>query len=283
MSSVDSIPEAALNNAIDEVEIKIEYPEVHADQEVKSNYSTVDNANKIQPQTIVPDPAYNLWTSKATSCLINQYKKYRSMVGQTTQFRSLRDMFETISVEMEKHGFFFSPQKCENKWRVLERKYRNLVLREMMKNPGRMKHYGHWEHKRALDEIFSEKRKSVYLQESEYPPVNGSTKQCTEKTTHLSNVELNEDPLAMASIPASKNIELSKEPIVAYLDKFFIEFKNHFDTAEKNKERRHVEKMAIRENELKVQERLLKIKEQKLEIEKKKIIAMAQSVHMIME
>jgi hypothetical protein len=291
------------------VEIKIEYPEIHVDEEIKNNFSVFDNQKKTQSLPMVSDPNYNLWTSKATACLISQYKKFRSMVGQTTQFRSLRDMFETISVEMEKHGYYFSPQKCENKWRVLERKYRNLVLREMMKNPGRMKHYGHWEHKRALDEIFSEKRKSVYLQESEYPPVSGSTKyalilpkpvsdqnnkktinetvqkmkKIAEKTSQLINSDLNEDPLAMASISSSRNKETLKEPIIPYLENILIEIKSRFDTAEKNKERRHLEKMAIRKSELKVQEKLLKIKEQKLELQKKKIIAMAQNVHMIME
>lgn len=226
------------------------------------------------------------------------------MVGQTTQFRSLRDMFDIISGEMQKNGFYFSPQKCENKWRVLERKYKNLVMREMLKKPGRIKHYGHWEHKKALDEIFNEKRKSVYLQESEYPPVGNSTKYAlilpkpanapnqstgdtnekskkdAEEAKRIANIEAS-DPLAIpASVVTTESVVESpkKKSNVPALEKLLQDLKSQLEESEKNKERRHMEKMEQRQKELEVQERLLKIKEEKLELQKHKILAMAESL-----
>lgn len=312
-------------DVIDDVEIKIEYPEINFEEEKANKFIIYDNGRRInqqqQQQAILRsselrEPYQNLWTSKATACLISQYRKYRSMVGQSTQFRSLRDMFETISIEMQKCGYFFSPQKCENKWRVLERKYKNLVMREMMKKPGRMKHYGHWEHKRALDEIFSEKRKSVYLHESEYPSVGGSTKYAlilpkpvqkpvSENSSpqpvvnHLdksnkvievaekpkipsSDIAILVEPLNAASnITSAKNKDVStKDRTAEQLENLFLEIKKCFDIAEKNKERRHLEKMAMRKNKLKVQEKLLKLEEKKFELEKRKILAMAQNIQL---
>lgn len=238
--------------------------------------------------------ALNLWTSKATACLINQYKRYYSMVGQSTQIRSLREMFEMISLEMQKYGFYFSPQKCENKWRVLERKYKNLVFRERLKKPGRMRHYGQWEHKRALDEIFKEKKKHMYLEESDFPPPPGSARYMfilpkpitNEEPNNASASQQQEDPLAAAlpnSSTSSKDKVLDQNATLTTLfENFFDEITKHFELAEKNKEKRHKEKMSIRQSELEVQKRLLKLKEQKLELQKSKIIAAAQHLHLNM-
>ena len=292
----------------DEIEIKIEIPDAHHKVE-KSNYPTYENAQRRQNEEQMQLSPCNLWTSKATSCLINQYRKYRSMVGQATQFRSLRDMFETISVEMIKQGYYFSAQKCENKWRVLERKYKNLVIREMQKKPGRIKHYGHWEHKRALDEIFHEKRKSVYLKECDFPPasqnstkyalilpksttesnndqvVNETMEKLKKSIEKLSNANVTEtsiDSLVTQSTmqPTQSEAALPKESTNINFEKFLAEIKKLFDDSERNKQRRHLELMAVRRSELQVQQKLLKIKEQKLEFEKRKILALAQSVQL---
>lgn len=143
-----------LNIEGNQIDIKVESTLQGYVEEEHDNHFNSFESNGTVPST-VDVGALNLWTSKATTCLISQYKKYRSMVGQSTQIRSLREMFEMISLEMQNYGFYFSPRKCENKWRVLERKYKNLIFRERLKKPGRMRHYGHWEHKRALDEIFT--------------------------------------------------------------------------------------------------------------------------------
>ena len=237
--------------------------------------------------------ALNLWTSKATTCLISQYKKYRSMVGQSTQIRSLREMFEMISVEMQNYGFYFSPQKCENKWRVLERKYKNLVFRERLKKPGRMRHYGHWEHKRALDEIFNEKRRHMYLEENDFPPPAGAAKYtyilpkpANEEQSEAIEHQRHEDPLGPPNSIASTNNKDEgldqKGAFGVLIDKFIEEMTKNFAVAEKNREKRHKEEMAMRQNELEIQKRLLKLKEQKLELQKCQIIAAAQHLHLNM-
>lgn len=231
--------------------------------------------------------ALNLWTSKATSCLIAQYKKYRTAVGETIKIRSLREMFEMISFEMQKYGFYFSAQKCENKWRVLERKYKNLVFRERLKKPGRMRHYGHWEHRRALDEIFNEKKRHMYLDESDFPPPSGSAKiAMLDKAAEAGNSNLSENSTNNITNSASYEIlqnqtaesENQVSAVKSLLQQFLEDMKQQFAMIEKNNERRHKEEMMIRQTELEVQKRILKLKEQKLELKKSQIIAAVQKL-----
>ncbi|XP_043579399.1 uncharacterized protein LOC122566344 isoform X1 [Bombus pyrosoma] len=287
------ITEQKGENFDEQMEIKVEPTlQGYVEEEHENDFPSSDSNNVIPSSADVG--ALNLWTSKATACLISQYKKYHSKVGQSTQIRSLREMFEMISLEMQKHGFYFSPQKCENKWRVLERKYKNLVFRELLKKPGRMRHYGQWEHKRALDEIFKEKKKHMYLEESDFPPPSGSArymfilpKSINEEQSNISAVnQQQEDPLAAPSSNSSTNNKSEamdqKETPTTLFDKFLNEMAKHFAIAEKNRERRHKEEMAMRQSELEVQKRLLKLKEQKMELQKCQIIAAAQHLHLNM-
>ncbi|XP_076755012.1 uncharacterized protein LOC143425853 isoform X2 [Xylocopa sonorina] len=277
-----------------QMEIKVEPTlQGYVEEEHENGFPGFESAINTVPSS-ADIGALNLWTSKATACLISQYKKYRSMVGQSTQIRSLREMFEMISIEMRKHGFHFSPQKCENKWRVLERKYKNLVFRERLKKPGRMRHYGQWEHKRALDEIFKEKKKHMYLEESDFPSPTGSArcrlilpKHITAEQTNIAIVnQQQEDFLPTPGSDSSannKNAALDhKETLTILFEKFLDEMTKHFAGAEKSREERHREKMAMRQSELEVQKRILKLKEQKLELQKRQIIAAAQHVHLSM-
>lgn len=275
------------------MEIKVEPTlQAYVEEEHENGFPSFESNNAIPSSADVG--ALNLWTSKAAACLISQYKKYHSMVGQSTQIRSLREMFEMISLEMQKHGFYFSPQKCENKWRVLERKYKNLVFRERLKKPGRMRHYGQWEHKRALDEIFKEKKKHMYLEESDFPPPPGSArymfilpKPMNEEQTNITVVnQQQEDPLAAPASNSSANNKNEtmdqKGTLTTLFEKFLDEMAKHFAIAEKNREKRHKDKMAMRQSELEIQKRLLKLKEQKLELQKRQIIAAAQHLHLNM-
>ncbi|KMQ95044.1 hypothetical protein RF55_4760 [Lasius niger] len=260
----------------------------YVEEEDKNDLPDFENVNVI-PSYV--DMTLNLWTSKATTCLINQYKKYRSQVGQSTQIKSLREMFEMISMEMQKYGFYFSPQKCENKWRVLERKYKNLVFRERVKKPGRMRHYGQWEHKRALDEIFNEKKKHVYLEKNDPQPSGGSPKyplvllkRTCGQGSDLSVNQQHEDPLAPKATTSGKNEETDyKRTLTILFEKFAEEMEKNFAVAEKNKERRHKEKMAVRHQELELKKQLLKLKEQKMELQRCQIIAAAQNLRLNMK
>ncbi|XP_011049965.1 PREDICTED: uncharacterized protein LOC105143365 isoform X2 [Acromyrmex echinatior] len=266
------------------MEIKVEPTlQCYVEEEHENSFSNLENASTIPSSVDVG--ALNLWTSKATTCLISQYKKYRSLVGQSTQIRSLREMFEMISLEMQNYGFYFSPQKCENKWRVLERKYKNLVFRERLKKPGRMRHYGQWEHKRALDEIFNEKR-HVYLEANELQPSSGSTNLlihpkpgCDQGSDSLDDRQ-REDPLApMTNEKDGETLE-RKEILTSLFEKFIEEMAKNFALAEKNKERRHKEKMAVRHKELELKKQLLKLKEQKMELQRCQMIAAAQNLRL---
>lgn len=270
-----------------DIKIKIEEStlECYIEDQHKNSFPDFDNANAIPSSA---DMTLNLWTSKATTCLINQYKKYRSMVGQSTHIRTLREMFDMISLEMQKYGFYFSPQKCENKWRVLERKYKNLVYRERLKKPGRMRHYGKWEHKRALDEIFNEKKKYIYLEKNDPQPASGSAKyplillKRSDQSSNLSVNQQNEDPLAPKTMTNETNEETLDytRTLMILFEKFAEEMDKNFVLAEKNKERRHKEKMAVRHQELELKKQLLKLKEQKMELQRCQIIAAAQNLRL---
>ncbi|XP_046418255.1 uncharacterized protein LOC124178728 [Neodiprion fabricii] len=283
------------NENDDMLEIKVE-PAVQSYTEVEHGYAEFENSNLIPSTADVG--ALNLWTSKATSCLITQYKKYRSMVGQTTRMKSLREMFEMVSLEMQKYGFYFSAQKCENKWRVLERKYKNLVYREKLKKPGRMRHYGHWEHKIALDEIFNERKRKMYLDDNDYSPPGASNKftlilpkpggDSCNNTVEANQSQPVEDPLAGATVNSQSAKESDESEdlrtcLTVMFEKFLARMDKNFITQQQNKERRHKEKMAIRQSELELQKKLFKLKEQKMALKKSQLLAAAQHVHLNME
>ncbi|KYN07501.1 hypothetical protein ALC62_01703, partial [Cyphomyrmex costatus] len=265
------------------MEVKVEPTlRCYVEEEHENSFSNLENASTIPSSVDVG--ALNQWTSKATTCLISQYKKYRSLVGQSTQIRNLREMFEMISLEMQNYGFYFSPQKCENKWRVLERKYKNLVYRERLKKPGRMRHYGQWEHKRALDEIFNEKKRHVYLETNESQPPSGSTNLSIQPKPGCDRSSPDdrqrEDPLApMTNEKDSETLE-RKEILTTLFEKFVQEIEKNFALAEKNKERRHKEKMAVRRKKLELKKQLLKLKEQKMELQRCQMIAAAQNLRL---
>ncbi|XP_011634627.1 LOW QUALITY PROTEIN: uncharacterized protein LOC105425514 [Pogonomyrmex barbatus] len=268
------------------MEVKVEPNlQCYVEEEHESGFSSLENASAIPSSVDVG--ALNLWTSKATTCLIRQYKKYRSMVGQSTQIRSLREMFEMISLEMQNYGFYFSPQKCENKWRVLERKYKNIVSRERQKKPGRMRHYGQWEHKPALDEIFNETR-HMYLETNEPQPPCGSAKyplilpksDCDQGGNSPGDRQ-REDSLA-STINKKDNDTFNHQRFLSF-DKFIEEIGKYYALAEKNKERRHEEKMAAKHKELELQKQLLKLKEQKMELQKCQMIAAVQNLRLNMK
>lgn len=219
------------------------------------------------------------------------------MVGQSTQIRSLREMFEMISLEMQNYGFYFSPRKCENKWRVLERKYKNLIFRERLKKPGRMRHYGHWEHKRALDEIFNEKKRHVYFEENNFSSSAGPNKYaiilptttleqdtnsaCSNSNNHNGDLL---HGLTSNAIPEKQKEELDYKTLLSTMfERFLNEMGQNFALAERNKEKRHKEEMTMRQNELEVKKSLLKLKEQKMELQKCQLIATAQHLHLNMQ
>ncbi|XP_014214351.1 uncharacterized protein LOC106643650 [Copidosoma floridanum] len=259
MSTAEVSEHASNSNDETDIEIKMEVPE-RCEEEF-----TFQSVKGIQPQVIIHDPTFGIWTSEAESCLIKLYKKYKPMIGQHTRFKSFRDMFDTISAEMKKYGFFFSPQKCENKWRVMERKYKTLALREKLKKPGRIKHYGRWQHKKVFDEIYSEENKNIYLEKDA----------ATEQSLNVSAPKVD---AFFDSMPTENGQTSLTDIVKTQTNAILSEVRKIFNDAENNRERRHLEQMILFKNLLNVQERLLKIEEQKLTLRKASVAVMSQSM-----
>lgn len=68
------------------------------------------------------------WTTPATMRLIHYYKKFRPHVG-TLQVKNLRRLFEIICQKVNKDmKSNYTTSNCENRWRVLQRKYKKYAL-----------------------------------------------------------------------------------------------------------------------------------------------------------
>lgn len=258
------------------LEVKTELVPCYVEGERENGYMNFEDV--VTPPAAPVD--YNnqfLWTSKATNSLISHYKKYRSMVGQTTQIRSLRDMFEMISLEMQNSGYHFSPQKCENKWRVLERKYKNLLLRERLKKPGKIKHYRHWEHKKALDEIFNEGNRLTESNDNESPSA-GDIRNTIESSVSMDNQSKDKGPCVTNNC---SQVNFNEDNHNGFR-KLLVQFNKNLEIAELNKERRHKEKMSLRREEIEIQKRFVQLKEQQLEMQKAQMFGGAHYLNMKM-
>lgn len=247
-----------------EIEIKQEPLAQNCGEEKNEMELTRFDNNSSMQQSPTNMKSLPSWTSHATACLIKQYKNFYCIVGQTTRLRTRIEMFEIISRELAKHGYFFSPQKCENKWKVLERKYKNLVHRERLKKPGRIKDYGHWEHKRALDEIFDETRKQICSEENDFAVPGASVKFIAQQPVAETNRIVTGDQVAEPLPSSPANSEKSRES-PATLETLLVAINDNFARSEVNKERRHKEKMALKQAELEIRRKMLRLKEQKIE------------------
>lgn len=205
----------------------------------------------------------NMWPYKATSCLITQYKKHRF-----TKFKNLRELFELISRDMEAHGFSYNAQKCENKWRVLERRYKSVVHRERLKKPSRRMRYSeHWEHKSALDEIFVPPNIPSNTQNDDQSrPSRSESAKRTLPRTYLSRENGRRKSKTASKDTIEQDEEIHPRTLRVMFEKFIFEMNNNFVQAEKSKQKRHNEKMDMREKELEVMEEYLKLKERKFEL-----------------
>ncbi|XP_043276308.1 uncharacterized protein [Venturia canescens] len=260
------MPQSQMNGDPEtEIEIKVEPSLQNYVEENDMDFPGYDKSPSTQANINMESSS---WTSHATTCLINQYKRFHSMVGQTARLRSRREMYEIISLEMQKHGYAFSPQKCENKWKVLERKYKNLIFRERLKKPGRIKHYGHWEHRRALDEIFHETRSQFYLDEKDSPVPSSAIRLVQQPVTETDlKTKENEVDTALTSNPAET--PKSRDPF-AIFQTLLIAMNKNIAIAEANSERRHRERMVLKQAKLEIQRKMLELKEQKVACKKSK-------------
>ena len=260
-----------------EIQVKDEPNIQECNEEEDNENGFAGFANTRITSSPVHAESMNIWTSNATSCLISQYKKYRQMVGQSPRLRNIREMFEQISLEMQNSGFNFSPYKCESKWRVLERRYKNHALKDRLKKQVKTKRYGHWEHKKSLDEIFKGRTLHMYLKKTNSPQPCGLAEFAKDTTTRSSD---NGDIFSNNCELSQKSKENEHKVPVDFLELFMENLNRNFAEAEKNMERRHTEMMAVKQSELEVQKKILKLEEQKMELRKSQLTSAAQYLYL---
>uniref|UniRef100_A0A0C9S2G8 GT-4 protein n=1 Tax=Fopius arisanus TaxID=64838 RepID=A0A0C9S2G8_9HYME len=206
----------------------------------------------------------NLWTPEATRCLIKLYKKYINGVGRPPM-KSLKDMFEKISCELRILGHDYSTQKAENKWRVLERKYKrhkSMMEKTSGRIPTKLRRSLYFEHKEELDDIFG--------------PIARVTKPLTddnpETTENIEKVTQAEDNASLGSQMDDKSSgDLNSKIIQKALDRLTSRLGTYFTQMERNNERRHEEMTAIRLNELEIQRQMLEVRREELHLRKQQL------------
>ncbi|KAL1489227.1 hypothetical protein ABEB36_014160 [Hypothenemus hampei] len=81
----------------------------------------------IQTDTNEKKEYADFWTINSTKMLIDLYKSHRSKVG-TLQMRNFKYMWEKISIELSRMlNTPVSAKHAENKWKVLERRYKAYI------------------------------------------------------------------------------------------------------------------------------------------------------------
>lgn len=89
-----------------------------------------------QDGIIDEDNTSNLWRDESIKLLISEYKEKKPLV-ETGKIKTLKKMWTKISEEMEQYGYKFTPQQIENKWKSLERSYKNMIENKHKTGRGR--------------------------------------------------------------------------------------------------------------------------------------------------
>ncbi|XP_072388205.1 uncharacterized protein [Diabrotica undecimpunctata] len=99
----------------------------------------------------------NFFTRGKILKLLEFYKKYRDRVG-SYEIRNIKKLWEVIARDLSNEfKITIAPNKCENKFRVLERSYKKIVTNNSQTGRGRKV----FEYQEVMDDIF-EKKKNVY-------------------------------------------------------------------------------------------------------------------------
>ncbi|GLV32926.1 hypothetical protein CBL_09012 [Carabus blaptoides fortunei] len=96
------------------------------------------------------------WSDDACKLLIDKYKENKILVEQR-KIKTMKKMWEIIQDKLQSFGYTFTSQQCENKWKSLERAYKNKL--ENKRKTGRARKGCPFE--RELAEIFA-RRHSVF-------------------------------------------------------------------------------------------------------------------------
>ncbi|XP_072395527.1 uncharacterized protein [Diabrotica undecimpunctata] len=66
------------------------------------------------------------WSVNQTKQIIDFYSKYRKLVG-TFQIKNVKMLWQRIAEELCKINILVTSNNCHNRWKVLERNYKNFV------------------------------------------------------------------------------------------------------------------------------------------------------------
>lgn len=135
--------------------------------------------------------SYKEWSPKATKILIHLYKEYRNRVG-LYEMRNLKMMFDKISnVMRDDYNLEYSSANCSNRWKVLERRYKDFI--DDQKKTGRGKKY--FEYLDEMTDIFGNK-KNIYpklLLTANSQSRSSSTAGAERENTDITGIENNND------------------------------------------------------------------------------------------
>lgn len=100
---------------------------------------------------------HNFFTRGTTLTLIDLYKKYKNKVG-TFEIKNLKKMWEVIAKDISNiYKITISANKCENRFKVLERNLKKTIENNNKSGRGRKI----FEFQREMEELF-EKKRNVY-------------------------------------------------------------------------------------------------------------------------
>lgn len=90
------------------------------------------------------------WTENQTKIFLDLYKKFKPKLG-TLHIKNVKKLWEILSQEINKLlNSNFTPNNCENRWRVLERAYKKYIDNQNKTGQGK-KYFAYLE---EMDKIF---------------------------------------------------------------------------------------------------------------------------------
>lgn len=87
---------------------------------------TTPRPNVTENKINSPDLSEAYWTDSATKLLIDLYPQYREKVADR-KIRSQEKMWLPLSEELNSHKYSYTADQCKNKWKALERSFKNKV------------------------------------------------------------------------------------------------------------------------------------------------------------
>ncbi|XP_072395528.1 uncharacterized protein [Diabrotica undecimpunctata] len=93
------------------------------------------------------------WSVNQTKQIIDFYSKYRKLVG-TFQIKNVKMLWQRIAEELCKINILVTSNNCHNRWKVLERNYKNFV--DDQKETDRSRKF--FEYQLEMEAIFGKKK-----------------------------------------------------------------------------------------------------------------------------